>query len=64
MKVIKNWQRYVLEWGILAALKRLRRLRTPWDPLPPYNRKRKPCDFLFCGERGIRTPGTVTRTSV
>lgn len=20
MKVIKNWQRYVLEWGILAAL--------------------------------------------
>ena len=28
MKVIKNWQRYVLEWGILAALKRLRRLRT------------------------------------
>ena len=63
MKVIKNWQRYVLEWGILAALKRLRRLRTPCGP-PPYNRKRKPCDFLFCGERGIRTPGTVTRTSV
>ena len=24
-----------------------------------YNTKRKSCDFLFCGERGIRTPGTV-----
>ena len=34
MKVIKNWQRYVLEWGILAALKRLRRLRTPCGPPP------------------------------
>ena len=39
MKVIKNWQRYVLEWGILAALKRLRRLRTPWDPPPPITEK-------------------------
>ena len=22
------------------------------------------CNAVFCGERGIRTPGTVTRTSV
>jgi hypothetical protein len=69
--VIPFWEPAEVKAGIrFASL-----LLFPWLPLMskliriiPENRSRTtfsdPACFDFCGERGIRTPGTVTRTAV